>query len=85
MSLSTASTLPEWPATSLTWGWCTLPFILRSARVLLLRRARCGQLLRACMKHSGASTVESGLSWTSAEDQAFYLREWKRRTAAAKP
>jgi hypothetical protein len=54
-------------------------------RPQLFREEQVWELLRACMKHSGASTVESGLSWTSAGDRAFYLREWKRRTAAAKP
>ncbi len=59
--------------------------ICTRVRPQLFREAQVWELLHACMKHSGASTVESGLSWTSEGDQAFYLREMKRRTAAAKP
>jgi hypothetical protein len=54
-------------------------------RPQLFREAHVWELLHACMKHSGASTVERGLSWTSEGDQAFYLRETKRRMATAKP
>jgi hypothetical protein len=56
--------------------------ICARVRPQLFREAQVWELLQACMKHSGASTIESGLSWASPGDQAFYLRESKRREAA---
>jgi hypothetical protein len=43
------------------------------------------ELLDACLKHSGALTPESGLSWASAEDKTFYFREKQRRAMTANP
>jgi hypothetical protein len=45
------------------------------------------RVLDYCMRHSGASTVESGLGWASAEDTAFYkarrpLAEYRKEVAA---
>ncbi|MFY0573171.1 hypothetical protein F0U62_08695 [Cystobacter fuscus] len=59
--------------------------ICARVRPQLFREAQVWQLLHACMKHSGASTIASGLSWASEGDRAFYLREMQRRTAATKP
>jgi len=51
----------------------------------LIREAQVWGLLHACIKASGASTIESGLSWASPGDKAFYARELKRRRAAVTP
>lgn len=59
--------------------------ICTRTRPRLFREAQVWELLHACIKASGASTLKGGLSWASEGDQAFYTRELKRRTAAVTP
>ena len=59
--------------------------LCQRTRPQLFRESQVWELLDACIKHSGALTPESGLSWASVEDKVFYFREAQRRVTAATP